>query len=110
MSETDQINREIGELRGKLDGLATKEYVREVVEEQTRELNNRFDAKFDVIDRKFDAIDRKFDHVDTKFDMIDARLREISERQQRFKGIGQALAFGLPFLVSALALAAVFLK
>ncbi|MDE0610716.1 MAG: hypothetical protein OXH77_12505 [Anaerolineaceae bacterium] len=103
MSETDQINREIGELRGKLDGLATKEFVREVVEEQTRELNNRFDAKFD-------AIDRKFDHIDAKFDMIDARLREISERQQRYKGIGQALVFGLPFLISTLALAAVFLK
>jgi len=96
MADTDQINREIGELRGKLDGLATKEYVREVVEEQTRELNNRFDAKFD--------------HVDAKFDMIDARLREISERQQRYKGIGRALVFGLPFLISALALAAVFLK
>ncbi|MCY3944878.1 MAG: hypothetical protein OXF44_01165 [Anaerolineaceae bacterium] len=96
MSQTDQINREIGELRGKLDGLATKEFVREVVEEQTRELNNRFDAKFN--------------QIDAKFDMIDARLREISERQQRYKGIGQALVFGLPFLISTLALAAVFLK
>ena len=89
MSETDQINREIGELRGKLDGLATKEFVREVVQDQTTELNQKFDAKFDI---------------------IDTRLQEISERQQRFKGIGQALTFGLPSLVSALALAAVFLK
>jgi hypothetical protein len=89
MSESDQINREIGELRGKLDGLATKEFVRDVVQEQTRELNQKFDAKFDI---------------------IDSRLQEISERQQRFKGIGQAVSFGLPFLVSALALAAVFLK
>jgi hypothetical protein len=89
MSESDQVNREIGELRGKLDGLATKEFVREVVQEQTRELNQKFDAKFDI---------------------IDSRLQEISERQQRFKGIGQAVSFGLPFLVSALALAAVFLK
>ncbi len=89
MSETDQINREIGELRGKLDGLATKEFVRDVVQEQTRELNQKFDAKFDI---------------------IETRLQEISERQQRFKGIGQALTFGLPFLISALALAAVFLK
>ena len=89
MSETDQINREIGELRGKLDGLATKEFVREVVQDQTTELYQKFDSKFDI---------------------IDTRLQEISERQQRFKGIGQALTFGLPFLVSALALAAVFLK
>lgn len=88
MSETEQITgheREIGELRGKLDVLATKEFVRNVVQEQTQELNAKFDA-------------------------IDTRLKEISERQQRFKGIGQAITFGLPFLVSALALVAVLLK
>ena len=84
--------REIGELRGKLDALATKEFVRLVVQEQTQELNKRFDAFND------------------KFDSIDDRLQEISDRQQRFKGIGQAISFGLPFLVSALALVAVLLK
>ncbi|MCY4020990.1 MAG: hypothetical protein OXG39_16375 [Chloroflexi bacterium] len=77
--------REIGELYGKLDALATQDFVREVVQEQTREL-------------------------DKKFDSIDMRLKEISERQQRFKGIGQAISFGLPFLISALALVAVLLK
>ena len=88
MTESEQITRherEIGELRGKLDALATKEFVRSVVQEQTKELNQKFDA-------------------------IDDRLKEISERQQRFKGIGQAVTFGLPFLVSALALVAVLLK
>ena len=85
MFDSGQINREIGELRGKLDTLATKEFVREVVQEQTNELNKKFDA-------------------------IDERLKEIGDRQQRFKGIGQAIGFGLPFLVSAFALAAVFLK
>lgn len=100
MTETDQINREIGELRGKLDGLATKEFVREIVQEQTKELNE-----------KIEAIDTRLNQkIDAKFDAIDERLKEISDRQQRFKGIGQALTFGLPFLVSALALAAVFLK
>ncbi|MCY3977721.1 MAG: hypothetical protein OXG23_06445 [Chloroflexi bacterium] len=92
MTESEQITRherEIGELRGKLDALATKEFVREIVQEQTKELNQKFDAKFDI---------------------IDSRLKEMSDRQQRFKGIGQALGFGLPFLISALALAAVFLK
>ncbi|MDE2775969.1 MAG: hypothetical protein OXI77_08530 [Chloroflexota bacterium] len=92
MTESEQITRherEIGELRGKLDALATKEFVREIVQEQTKELNQKFDSKFDI---------------------IDSRLKEMSDRQQRFKGIGQALGFGLPFLVSALALAAVFLK
>ncbi len=88
MTNTEQITRherEIGELRGKLDALATKEFVRNVVNEQTQELNAKFDA-------------------------IDQRLKEISERQQRFKGIGQAITFGLPFLVSTLALVAVRLK
>lgn len=88
MSNDEQLarhEREIGELRGKLDALATKEFVRTIVQEQTKELNQKFDA-------------------------IDERLKEISERQQRFKGIGQALSFGLPFLVSALALIAVLLK
>ncbi len=88
MAESEQVTRherEIGELRGKLDALATKEFVRSVVYEQTTELNKKFDA-------------------------IDERLKEISERQQRFKGIGQAISFGLPFLVSALALVAVLLK
>jgi len=88
MTDSEQITRherEIGELRGKLDALATKEFVREIVQEQTKELNQKFDA-------------------------IDERLKEISDRQQRFKGIGQAVSFGLPFLISALALAAVFLK
>lgn len=95
MTDSEQITRherEIGELRGKLDALATKEFVRSVVHEQTQELNNRFDA------------------INTKFDAMDKHLKEISDRQQRFKGIGQALSFGLPFLVSALALVAVLLK
>ena len=95
MTDSEQITRherEIGELRGKLDALATKEFVRNVVQEQTQELNTKFDA------------------INKKFDAIDNRLKEISERQQRFKGIGQAITFGLPFLVSALALVAVLLK
>ena len=95
MADSEQVTRherEIGELRGKLDALATKEFVRNVVQEQTSELNLKFDA------------------INSKFDAIDERLKEISERQQRFKGIGQAISFGLPFLVSALALVAVLLK
>ncbi len=103
MTESEQITRherEIGELRGKLDALATKEFVREIVQDQTLELN-----------QKIDAIDTRLNQkIDAKFDAIDERLKEISDRQQRFKGIGQALTFGLPFLISALALAAVFLK
>ncbi len=92
MTDKEQITRherEIGELRGKLDALATKEFVRTVVNEQTRELTQELNKKFDSIEQS---------------------LKDISDRQQRFKGIGQAISFGLPFLVSALALVAVLLK
>lgn len=44
MTESEQITRherEIGELRGKLDSLATKDFVRQVVQEQTQKLNKR---------------------------------------------------------------------
>ncbi|MCY3831616.1 MAG: hypothetical protein OXG85_01290 [Chloroflexi bacterium] len=103
MTDSEQVTRherEIGELRGKLDALATKGFVREIVQEQTKELN-----------QKIDAIDARLNQkIDAKFDAIDEGLKEISDRQQRFKGIGQALTFGLPSLISALALAAVFLK
>lgn len=95
MPDSEQITRherEIGELRGKLDALATKEFVRIVVQEQTQELGT------------------KFDEINSRFDAINSSLKEISYRQQRYKGIGQAISFGLPFLVSALALVAVLLK
>lgn len=95
MTDSEQITRherEIGELRGKLDALATKEFVRIVVQEQTQELGT------------------KFDEINSRFDAINSSLKEISDRQQRYKGIGQAISFGLPFLVSALALVAVLLK
>ena len=71
--------RDIGELRGELRALATKEFVRTVVQEQTNDLNNKFDA-------------------------IGTLLREITERQQRFKGIGQALVWLIPVTISAVAI------
>lgn len=88
ITDPDQITRherEISELRGKPDALATKEFVRTVVQEQTQEVNGKFDAPGD-------------------------RLKKISERQQRFKGIGQAITFGQPLPASMLALIAVLLK
>ena len=47
MADNEQITRherEIAELRGKLEALATKEFVRSVVQEQTKELNDKFDS------------------------------------------------------------------
>ncbi|MCY3573452.1 MAG: hypothetical protein OXG92_15520 [Chloroflexi bacterium] len=70
--------REIGEIRGQLRALATKEFVRSVVQEQTKDLNN-------------------------KFDTIGTQLNDITKRQQRFKGIGQALVWLIPVAISAVA-------
>jgi len=75
LTDPDQITRherEIGELRGKLDSLATKEYVREVVQEQTRELKAEMNQKFDTI-----------------FSMIEAlsgEVRSLNEKQHRITG------------------------
>ena len=78
MADTDQdkrYEREIGELHGKLESLATKEFVREVVQEQTRELN-------------------------TKFDKISGDLRVLNEKQHRITGAADIIKTALPLLVS----------
>ena len=78
--------REIGEriatIEGEIRHLATEAFVRKVVQDQTAKLN------------------KKFDRIDEKFDTLDGLLRDLIGRQQRFKGIGQALTFGIPFLIS----------
>ena len=57
--------------------------------------NQKFDAidkKFDAIDKKFDAIDKKFDAIDKKFDAIDRRLDAMEERfNQKFDAIDKKL-------------------
>lgn len=82
---TLEHERRISGMEAELRHLATKEFVKEQIEKQTETMNQKLDA-------------------------INDRLKEISERQQRFKGIGQAISFGLPFIISAIALVAVLLK
>ena len=86
MAESDQITRherEVGELRGKLDGLATKEFVRSVVQEQTNELNKKFDG-------------------------IATELRALNEKQHRITGAAYFLKSTLPMLVSVATLIVLF--
>ena len=78
MADQEQITRherEIGELRGMLGSLATKEFVRSVVNEQTSELNVKFDA-------------------------IDEKLTTLNERQHRITGAAEFLKAVLPLLIS----------
>ena len=59
MAEPEQITRherEIGELRGKLDGLATKDFVRQVVQEQTQEIYRKLDAMSAENNERFTAM------------------------------------------------------
>lgn len=83
MSDQDQITRherEIGELRGKLDSLATKEYVRDIVDEQTRDLKTEFNAK---IDDRFDGVLSRLDTLSSRFDELSSRLDNLSGDVQK---------------------------
>ncbi len=93
MADQDQITRherEIGELRGKLDSLATKEYVREVVAEQTRELKAELNDKFD----------KGFARLDTKIDLLSDEIRKLNEKQQRITAAADIIKTILPLLIS----------
>ena len=86
MNQNEQLTRherEIGELRGKLDSLATKDFVREVVytaiQEQTRIMN----AKFDEISRE---------------------LRKLNAKQHRIIGAADIIKTALPLLISVVTL------
>lgn len=93
MADDDQITRherEIGELRGKLDGLATKDFVRQVVQEQTQQLNKRSDERQAHNDRKFDA--------------ITAELKALNDKQHRITGAADFLKSALPMMISVVTL------
>ena len=87
MAESEQITRherEIGEMRGKLDALATKEFVRSVVQAQTTELNK-------------------------KFDKISDDLRALNDKQHRITGAADFLKSALPMLISVITLVVLIL-
>ena len=100
LSDQDQITRherEIGELRGKLDSLATKEYVREVVDEQTRELKKEFNAK---IDDKFDNVISRLDTLSGRLDTRSGDVKNLNEQQHRITGAADIIKTAVPLLIS----------
>lgn len=134
MADNEQVTRherEIGELRGKLDGLATKDFVRQVAQEQTQLLNNKIeemrlhndsridetrlhsDSKIDEMrthtDKKIDELrahtDKKIDelraHTDKKFDAIATELRALNDKQHRITGAAEFLRAALPMLIAS---------
>ena len=89
MTDPDQITRherEIGELRGKLESLATKEYVREVVQEQTRELKAEMNVKFDDVIRTIND--------------LSGEVRNLNEKQHRITGAADIIKTAVPLLIS----------
>ncbi|MYD11172.1 MAG: hypothetical protein F4X02_14175 [Chloroflexi bacterium] len=107
MSDQDQITRherEIGELRGKLDSLATKEYVREVVDEQTRELKKEFNAKiddkFDNVISRLDTLSGRFDELSGRLDTLSGDVKNLNEKQHRITGAADIIKTALPLLIS----------
>ena len=78
MADIDQITRherEIGELRGMMESLATKEFVRSVIREETRDLY-------------------------AKLDEISQTLNTLSEKQHRVTGAADFLKTVLPIVIS----------
>ena len=115
MTDPDQITRherEIGELRGKLDGLATKDFVRQVVQEQTQEIYRKLDAMSAENNERFTAMsaenNERFTAMsaqnDKKFDAIAAELKALNDKQHRITGAADFLRSALPMVISVVTL------
>ena len=126
MAEPEQITRherEIGELRGKLDGLATKDFVRQVVQEQTQEIyrkldamsaenNERFAAMSAENNKRFEALiaenNKRFTAMsaesDKRFEAVTAELKALNDKQHRIIGAADFLRAALPMFISVVTL------
>lgn len=126
MSEPEQITRherEIGELRGKLDGLATKDFVRQVVQEQTQEIYRKLDAMSAENNERFTAMsaennerfaamsaenNKRFTAMsaesDKRFEAVTAELKALNDKQHRIIGAADFLRAALPMFISVVTL------
>jgi hypothetical protein len=82
---------------------------RELIKTILVEMDKRFEAmqqqmdkRFDAVDKRFDAVDKRFEAMDKRFDAMDKRLDEVSRRIDRF----MFWSFGLTVSVGALVIAA----
>ena len=115
MAEPEQITRherEIGELRGKLDGLATKDFVRQVVQEQTQEIYRKLDAMSAENNERFAAMsaenNERFTAISAennkRFEAIAAELKALNNKQHRIIGAADFLKSALPMFISVVTL------
>ncbi|MCX7925164.1 MAG: hypothetical protein N2554_05065 [Fimbriimonadales bacterium] len=49
-------------------------------EQLREEMNARFDAMQEYVDRRFDEVDERFNEVDRRFDEVDERFNEVDQR------------------------------
>jgi predicted RNase H-like nuclease (RuvC/YqgF family) len=57
------------------------------IRDAIRQLDQRFDARFEQVDRRFEQVDRRFEQLerrfDTRFDVYDRRLEGLDEKVSR---------------------------
>ena len=82
----NQHERDIGRIEGKLESLATKEFVRKEVSDAVRILDAKIDAK----------IDRLTDDIGSRFDELSQKIEK--ERSWRMKITGAASVLALVFV------------
>lgn len=80
-SDFADLSRQVDFLSGKLDHFANS-MEGSVLSFFTlvKELDTKFEKRFDIVDRRFDEVDRRFDEVDRRFDEVDHRLDEVDRR------------------------------
>ena len=78
--------RSIGRIEGRLDSLATKDFVRQEISEARRAIDAKIDAK---IDKQTEVIDRRFSELSNQLER---------ERSWRMKITGGASVLALVFV------------
>ena len=96
----DQIQREhekrISHVEGEMKSVATKEFVKEVVDNLRKEIS--------------DKIDDQTRELRQSLKEQNEAIRELREKESRLKGAADTLKVALPFLVSTIAVLIALLK
>jgi len=85
----NQHERDIGRIEGKLESLATKEFVRKEVSDAVRILDAKIDAK----------IDKQTEDIADKFQKLSDKIE--NERRWRMKITGAASILALRFIAAS---------
>ncbi len=106
--------RRISTIEGEMKSLATKadlaEFKVEIMEYVQAAIQSAIQTQTDefrlIFDKFSDALDKQSDKLDKQSDEI----RELREKDSRFKGAVDTLKYALPFLISVVAVLVAVLK